>query len=88
MSTSLAIDWVREALRMALLLGGPALLAALVVGILVGMLQTATQMHEPVVAQVPKLLAVGLLLLVILPWMISQWVGYASALFHSIPDRI
>ena len=44
-----AIDWSREALRMVLLLGGPLLAAALVVGLLINVGQTLTQLHEPVV---------------------------------------
>ncbi len=54
MDSSLVIDWSREALKMALLLGGPPLLAALAVGIVVGIVQTLTQMHEATVAQVPR----------------------------------
>ena len=50
-----AIDWSREALRMILLLGGPLLAAALVVGLLINVGQTLTQLHEPVVGLVPRL---------------------------------
>ena len=50
MEMAQVVDWSREALRMALVLGGPPLLAALVVGLVVGICQTLTQLHEPVVA--------------------------------------
>jgi flagellar biosynthesis protein FliQ len=82
------IDWSREALRMALVLGGPALLAALVVGLLVGIAQTLTQMHDPVVGQVPRLVAVLVVALAALPWLIGRWVAYASELIGSIPDLL
>lgn len=82
------IDWSGEALRMALLLGGPLLAAALVVGLLVNMVQTMTQLHEPVVALVPRLVAVLLVLLAILPWLIGQWVGFTVELIGSIPDLL
>jgi flagellar biosynthesis protein FliQ len=87
MDASLVIDWSREALRMALLLGGPPLLAALAVGLVVGMIQTATQMHEPVVAQVPRLAVVLIVVLAALPWLLGCWVAYASELIRTIPER-
>ncbi len=82
------IDWTREALRMILILGGPLLAAALVVGLLINVGQTLTQLHEPVVALVPRLVAVALVLLLILPWLLSRWVAFAVELFRSIPDML
>jgi len=80
-----AIDCSREALRMALVLGGPLLAAALLVGLLVNVGQTLTQLHEPVVGLVPRLVAVALVLLVIMPWLISRWVSFAVDMIGSIP---
>jgi len=88
MELTQVIDWSREALRMALILGGPPLLAALVVGLLVGIGQTLTQMHEPVVALVPRLVAVVLVILAMLPWLLGRWIAFATALFESIPERL
>ena len=85
---SLVIDGSREALRMALLLGGPLLAVALVVGLVVGVVQTLTQMNEPAVGQVARLAGVMLAVLAVLPWLVGRWVAYAVALFGSIPDRI
>lgn len=88
MDVGQVIEWSREALRMALLLGGPPLLAALVVGLIVGVVQTLTQMHEPVVGLVPRLVAVLVVVLVALPWLVSCWVGYAGDMIRSIPEHI
>ena len=82
------IDWSREALKMALLLGGPLLAVALVVGLVVGIGQTLTQMHEPVVGQVPRLVGVLIAVLIALPWLIGRWVAYAVDLIESIPDQM
>lgn len=81
------VDWSREAIRMAVVLGAPLLLAALVVGLVVGVVQTLTQMHEPVVGQVPRLLAVAAVTLVLLPWMLSVWVAYTRGLIESLGSR-
>ncbi|MGC8640403.1 MAG: flagellar biosynthetic protein FliQ [Isosphaeraceae bacterium] len=82
------IDWSREALRMALLLGGPLLAAALLVGLVVNVLQTLTQLHEPVVGLVPRMVAVLLVLLAILPWLLGHWLSFAVDLIGSIPDLL
>jgi len=82
------IDWSREALRMALLLGGPLLAVALVVGLVVGVGQTLTQMHEPAIGQVARLVAVLAAVLIALPWLLGRWIAYAADLIGSIPDRI
>jgi flagellar biosynthesis protein FliQ len=78
------IDWSREALRMALVLAGPPLAAAVIVALLIGVVQTVTQMHEPVVAQVPRQVVVLLVVLAVLPWMLSTWVAYARGLIGSL----
>ena len=83
-----AIDWSRHALQMALLLGGPLLATALVVGLLINVGQTLTQLHEPVVGLVPRLVAVAVVLLLILPWMLARWVSFAVDLIGSIPELL
>jgi flagellar biosynthesis protein FliQ len=88
MDASHLIDWSREALRLALLLGGPLLGAALLAGLVVNVLQTLTQLHEPVVSLVPRLVIVLLVLLAILPWLLGRWVGFTVDLIQSIPDLL
>ena len=82
------IECSREAVRMSLLLGGPPLAAALIVGVLVGVAQTLTQMHEPIVGLVPRLVAVLLVVLALLPWLMGRWIGFATHLIESIPERL
>ena len=82
------IDWSREALRMSLLLGGPLLAVALLAGLVINVLQTVTQLHEPVVGMVPRLVAVLLVLLAILPWLVGRWVSFTVDLIGSIPDLL
>lgn len=88
MDASHAIDWSREALRMALLLGGPLLAVALLVGLVISIGQTMTQLHEPVVGMIPRLVIVTVVLLMILPWMVSRWVSFTVNLIGSIPNLL
>lgn len=86
MDMSHVVDWSREALRMALLLGGPLLLVALLVGLVVNVGQTLTQLHEPVVGLIPRIAVVALVFLCILPWLLDRWVVFARDLIGSIPS--
>ena len=82
------IDWSREALRMALLLGSVPLGAALAVGLIMGIVQTLTQLHEPVVGLVPRLIAVIVVLLAALPWLLGAGVMFTVRLIETIPERL
>jgi flagellar biosynthesis protein FliQ len=88
MDVTHVIDWSREALRMTLTLGGPLLLVALLVGLVVNVGQTLTQLHEPVVGLIPRIAAVALVLLCLLPWLLDRWVLFARDLIGSIPGLL
>ncbi len=88
MDINQAIDWTREALRLTLLLGGPLLAAALAIGLAVNVFQTLTQLNEPVVGLVPRLVAVVVATLVLLPWLAARWIDFTVDLIGSIPDMI
>ncbi len=69
----------REALLLALLVSAPPLGAALVVGAAVGVLQAATQVQEPSIAVVPRLVAVLGALALAAPWIGAHVVRFAAA---------
>lgn len=68
----------REAVLLALLLSGPPLCAALVVGLLTGIGQAATQIQEPALGVVPRLAAVLGALLLSGPWIGARLVRFAG----------
>ena len=78
----------RHALEVMLLLAAPMLLVALVVGLLVGVFQAATQINEMTLSFIPKLAAMALTLVLTGPWMLKVLVGYTRALIESIPSMI
>ena len=83
-----AVEWSRQAMGIALLLGSPLLITAFLVGLVVNVGQTLTQLHEPVVGLIPRLAAVALVLLLIVPWLVARWVSFAVDLIGSIPDLL
>jgi flagellar biosynthetic protein FliQ len=77
-----------DAMMMTAKLAAPTLLTALLVGVLIGILQSATQLQEATVAFVPKLLAVGAAVLFSGNWMLMQIMDYTKALWASVPSLL
>jgi flagellar biosynthetic protein FliQ len=75
---------LREALLLSLELGGPPLIAALAVGLVVSLLQAVTQINEPTLAFVPKVLAIGLSLVLTGGFMLAQLGDFTRALFDRV----
>lgn len=78
----------RHALEVTLLLAMPLLLSALIIGLVVGIFQAATQINESTLSFIPKLVGVALALMVAGPWMLQVITGYTKELFISIPGLL
>lgn len=78
----------QRALEVTLLLSMPLLLAALTIGLLVGIFQAATQINEMTLSFIPKLVGMAVTALVAGPWMLKLMVNYTRGLFESIPGLI
>jgi flagellar biosynthesis protein FliQ len=78
----------QRALEMTVMLAAPLLLVALVVGLLVGVFQAATQINEMTLSFIPKLIGMATAMLIAGPWMLKQLVSYTRMLFESIPSLI
>jgi len=88
MPQALIVDLTRNAMLTALMLAGPLLLVALVVGLLISVVQAVTSIQEQTLSFVPKLFAVGAAFLIGLPWMIQVLVKYTTELFRSLPTLV
>jgi flagellar biosynthetic protein FliQ len=77
-----------DAMMMTAKLAAPTLITALLVGVLVGIFQSATQLQEATVSFVPKLLAVGAAVLLSGNWMLMQIMDYTKALWASVPSLL
>jgi len=75
---------LRDGMLVMLKLGGPPLLVALAVGLLVALLQAITQINEATLAFVPKVLALGVALILLGPFMASTLADYTHLLFDRI----
>lgn len=78
----------QQALYTTLIIAAPMLLAVLAVGLVVGMLQAATQINEMTLSFIPKLLALAAVLIGAGPWMLHTMIDYTRALFTDLPNLI
>lgn len=88
MSPDTVMSIGQRALEMTLMLAAPMLLVGLVIGILVGIFQAATQINEMTLSFIPKLLGIAATLVLVGPWMLKQFIGYTRMLIESIPGLI
>ncbi len=88
MNSDAVLSLSQNALQIAIMVSAPLLLTALVIGLVVSILQAATQINEATLSFIPKLLGVFAATVVAGPWMISVLVDYMQRLFTSIPHVI
>jgi flagellar biosynthesis protein FliQ len=84
MSSESVIQVAEQAIYAVLIVCGPLLLIALVVGLLVSIFQATTQIQEQTLAFVPKIVAVLVGLVVLAPWMISYMVSYTYDILNNL----
>ena len=86
MSHALIVDLARNAIMLALLISGPMLIVALLIGLCISVIQAVTQIQEQTLAFVPKLVGVSVVFLLALPWVLQLLVKYTTELFRSLPS--
>lgn len=75
-------------MKVALALAAPLLLAALISGLVVSLLQAATQINEMTLSFIPKILAVVATIIIAGPWMLNLLLDYMRTLFSNLPNII
>ncbi|NBB74081.1 MAG: flagellar biosynthesis protein FliQ [Bacteroidetes bacterium] len=86
MNSDVALYWVQQSLETTIMVVGPLLGAALLVGLFVSMFQAVTSMQEMTLSFIPKLLALGLALLLLAPWMLRILTDFTMNAFTAIPS--
>ena len=76
-----AIDLVREALSLMLMLSVPILGAALAIGLTVSLFQAVTQIQEQTLSFVPKILGMGIVAIFVMPWVAMKILDFAGRMF-------
>ncbi len=84
MTPDTVISLGKDALTMTVMIAAPMLLSALIVGLLVGMFQAATQVNEMTLSFIPKLLVLVLVLFITGPWILSSMMGFTKTLISQV----
>lgn len=77
-----------QAIKIGLMISAPLLIAALVAGLLVSILQASTQINEMTLSFIPKILVIVVVVIALGPWMLEIFLDYMHALFSRLPDII
>jgi len=76
----------RDLLMTAMWLAGPPVLCSLVVGLTVSLLQTLTSIQEQTLSFAPRIVAVGVVLLLLLPWMLQMTSSFTIRMFGRLAE--
>lgn len=88
MSEELILKLGQDALRTTAMLAGPLLGSALVVGLVVSVFQAVTQINEATLTFIPKMIVVGLVLVLAAPWMLDIMNQFTINLFEGIGEMV
>jgi len=73
-----------DTMRLALMLGFPMLIAGLIAGLIISIFQATTQINEMTLSFIPKIMVVGIVLIVLMPWMLGHMIEFTSSLWSQI----
>jgi len=84
MTPELCQEVAKQAIFTCLSVAGPMLLFGLVTGLLIGIFQAVTQIHEMTLTFIPKIVAVAIALVIFLPWILSRITGFSIFAFEKM----
>lgn len=73
---------------MLLMVAAPIISVVLIAGLIVSILQAATQVNEPTLSFIPKLIAALVALIIAGPWLLATLVDYLQGVLSSIPSMV
>lgn len=86
MNTEVGLYWVQEALTAIVVLAGPVLTGALVIGLVIAVFQAATTIQEMTLSYVPKMLGVIVILFFMFSFMLEFAIEFTERIIQFIPD--
>jgi flagellar biosynthetic protein FliQ len=88
MTPESVIEFGQHALYVGMMLAAPLLLTALLVGLIIGVVQAATQINEMTLSFIPKVVAMAVVGLIAGPWMLRTLVQFTRQLIESLPSAV
>ena len=84
MNANDSIDIMHQAVMVSIKLASPLLLVSMAIGLIIAIIQAATQIHEQTITFVPKLFLIGLILLAAGPWMLTTLSDFFMDIFNAM----
>ena len=88
MEQTIVIEMMQKVFVLILELSAPVLIVSVVVGLVVSIFQTITQIQESTLTFVPKIIAGVLTLIILMPWMLNIFISTVHELFDTIPKLL
>ncbi|WP_303850641.1 flagellar biosynthesis protein FliQ [Seleniivibrio woodruffii] len=88
MTPDLVIDMLTKALQLSLLIASPMLLFGLIIGLIISIFQSVTQIQEMTLTFIPKIIGVIVAVMLFAPWMLDQIMTYTIQLFSNLHNYI
>jgi flagellar biosynthetic protein FliQ len=88
MTEEFVIHLVREAFYTMILIASPVLVTSMVIGLIISTFQAATSIQEFTLTFVPKLIAIAIILVLMLPWMMQTIISFTLTIFSEIPALV
>ena len=88
MTPEFVIGFARQSIELALLISLPMLGVGLGVGLVVSIIQAATQIQEATLSFIPKIIAIFLALLFAFPWIMDKMITFTRDIFIQFPNYI
>lgn len=86
MTPEMVMDLAHQGMKVAVVLSAPALIAALLIGLVVSLFQAATQVNEMTLSFIPKIIGVIVVLSIAGPFLIQEIMEFSTQIFRNIPS--
>ena len=86
MSESMVTGIIKDTIVTSLMVAGPFLVVALVIGLIISIIQATTQIQEQTLTFVPKLIAIAVVGLLLGSWMYHELLGFTNRIFEIISN--
>ena len=86
MSQEAIVDIARQTMWFTMQIGGPILITGLIIGVLLSLIQSITQIKEMTLTFIPKILATMLILLWFIPWMINKFIEFFNIIMSYLSN--
>lgn len=88
MDQAYLVTLTQNAITVMLVIAGPILIISLVIGTIISLIQAATSVNEVTMTFIPKIIGIGLVLLLLGSWMMQQLIVFTTNIFISLPNFV